>query len=191
MALEMRDPKRSRRLTLILFAVACVLQAGLAPQVDVLGGRVNVMAALVLALSFTFSPREAVYLGFFSGLFFDLTQPVPLGLMTLLLTACSFALSSMSRGTLGGLNGGTVRIACVASFALNAVYAICLLLLGQATDVLYAIGVHGFASAVLDAAMSLPFLFFSTQGDSSLGFSAKGAGRKGSGTRFKSPKSLK
>lgn len=175
MALEVRDTKRSRRSTIIMFLVALALQLGLAPQIELFGGRVNVMAALLLAFAPGMEAGPAALLGFAAGLSFDLSQPVPLGLMALVLTIAGFVLASASRGTLGGLNRDTVRLVAIAAVLLNVLYAICLLLLGQVDGILIAIGVHGLVSAALDVAMACAFLYFNGPQDSGLGFSGSGS----------------
>ena len=67
-------------------AIACVLlQAGLAPQISIAGGRVNFMIILVCLSVFSGDPTRAVICGFCSGLFYDLSAAVPVGVMSLLL----------------------------------------------------------------------------------------------------------
>mgnify|MGYP000819804298 CR=1 FL=1 len=79
--------------TFAIAAIVCVLlQAGLAPQISIAGGRVNFMIILVCLSVFSGDPTRAVVCGFCSGLFYDLSAAVPVGVMSLLLTVGSFAL---------------------------------------------------------------------------------------------------
>lgn len=79
--------------TFVIAAIVCVLlQAGLAPQISIAGGRVNFMIILVCLSVFSGDPTRAVVCGFCSGLFYDLSAAVPVGVMSLLLTVGSFAL---------------------------------------------------------------------------------------------------
>ena len=79
--------------TFVIAAILCVLlQAGLAPQISIAGGRVNFMIILVCLSVFSGDPTRAVVCGFCSGLFYDLSAAVPVGVMSLLLTVGSFAL---------------------------------------------------------------------------------------------------
>ena len=81
--------------TFVIAAIVCVLlQAGLAPQISIAGGRVNFMIILVCLSVFSGDPTRAVVCGFCSGLFYDLSAAVPVGVMSLLLTVGSFALGS-------------------------------------------------------------------------------------------------
>ena len=78
--------------TFVIAAIVCVLlQAGLAPQISIAGGRVNFMIILVCLSVFSGDPTRAVVCGFCSGLFYDLSAAVPVGVMSLLLTVGSFA----------------------------------------------------------------------------------------------------
>ena len=73
--------------TFVIAAIVCVLlQAGLAPQISIAGGRVNFMVILVCLSVFSGDPTRAVVCGFCSGLFYDLSAAVPVGIMSLLLT---------------------------------------------------------------------------------------------------------
>ena len=84
-------------------AIVCVLlQAGLAPQISIAGGRVNFMIVLVCLGVFSGDPTRAVICGFCSGLFYDLSAAVPVGVMSLLLTVGSFALVHSAAGQTGG-----------------------------------------------------------------------------------------
>ena len=72
--------------TFVIAAIVCVLlQAGLAPQISIAGGRVNFMIILVCLSVFSGDPTRAVVCGFCSGLFYDLSAAVPVGVMSLLL----------------------------------------------------------------------------------------------------------
>jgi len=64
--------------TFVIAAIVCVLlQAGLAPQISIAGGRVNFMIILVCLSVFSGDPTRAVVCGFCSGLFYDLSAAVP------------------------------------------------------------------------------------------------------------------
>lgn len=85
--------------TFVIAAIVCVLlQAGLAPQISIAGGRVNFMIILVCLSVFSGDPTRAVVCGFCSGLFYDLSAAVPVGVMPLLLTVGSFALVHSAAG---------------------------------------------------------------------------------------------
>lgn len=89
--------------TFVIAAIVCVLlQAGLAPQISIAGGRVNFMIILVCLSVFSGDPTRAVVCGFCSGLFYDLSAAVPVGVMSLLLTVGSFALVHSVAGQTGG-----------------------------------------------------------------------------------------
>lgn len=76
--------------TFVIAAIVCVLlQAGLAPQISIAGGRVNFMIILVCLSVFSGDPTRCRRVRFCSGLFYDLSAAVPVGVMSLLLTVGS------------------------------------------------------------------------------------------------------
>ena len=126
--------------TFVIAAIVCVLlQAGLAPQISIAGGRVNFMIILVCLSVFSGDPTRAVVCGFCSGLFYDLSAAVPVGVMSLLLTVGSFALVHSAAGQTGGTP--SARGITVGAFALviNVIYSIILLFMGLETSFVVAI----------------------------------------------------
>ena len=103
--------------TFAIAAIVCVLLlAGLAPQISIAGGRVNFMIILVCLSVFSGDPTRAVICGFCSGLFYDLSAAVPVGVMSLLLTVGSFALTHSAAGQTGATP--SARGITVGAFAL-------------------------------------------------------------------------
>ena len=161
--------------TFVIAAIVCVLlQAGLAPQISIAGGRVNFMIILVCL--------------FCSGLFYDLSAAVPVGVMSLLLTVGSFALVHSAVGQTGGTP--SARGVTVGAFALviNVIYSIILLFMGLETSFVVAIFGHALPSSILTGLVAIPFLMSGVVPQSGYGFSARG-GRQ-TGMRFK-PKTRK
>jgi len=182
--MEFRDSGPSQRSLAILVVIACVIQVALSPQISIFGGRFNAMLVLAGTLALTGNaPR-----GFFAGLFYDLTASVPVGLMTLLLTIGSFALSHVSNAGTTGFSGTSIRLFFVFSIVVCLANGIGLLLLGYEGDILVSLGAHGLMSALLSCALAVPFLMVAGSGNQGRGgFTAKGKG----GTRFKSSSSGK
>ena len=77
MAFELNSSGPSRgRLSGI--AVACILlHLALAPQIHLFGGAFNFMLVLTVSLAISLDSRTMVYIGFFSGLLYDLTTTGP------------------------------------------------------------------------------------------------------------------
>ena len=174
--------------TFVIAAIVCVLlQAGLAPQISIAGGRVNFMIILVCLSVFSGDPTRAVVCGFCSGLFYDLSAAVPVGVMSLLLTVGSFALvhTPSVRRRYPSARGVTVG-----AFALviNVIYSIILLFMGLETSFVVAIFGHALPSSILTGLVAIPFLMSGVVPQSGYGFSARG-GRQ-TGMRFK-PKTRK
>ncbi|OUN44651.1 hypothetical protein [Enorma massiliensis] len=186
--MDFRDSGPSQRSLVILAVVACVIQVALSPQISIFGGRFNAMLVLAGTLALTGNAPRAVYVGFFAGLFYDLTASVPVGLMTLLLTIGSFALSHVSNAGTTGFSGTSIRLFFVFSIVVCLANGIGLLLLGYEGDILISLGAHGLMSALLSCALAVPFLMVAGSANQGRGgFTAKGKG----GTRFKSSSSGK
>lgn len=180
--MEFRDAPASQRGLIVLAVVACVLQVSLVPQISILGGRFNAMLVLAGTFALMGNPARAVYVGFFAGLFYDLTASVPVGLMTLILMVASFALASMASAGTNGFSGTSIRLFFVYALVVCLVNGIALLVLGYEGDILLSLGSHGLVSALLSTLLAVPFLMASGGGSQGRGgFSAKGKG----GTRFK------
>lgn len=174
----------SPRGPLVPIIIAFLLQAGVAPQVSILGGRINFAVAAACALAPGMAPGSAALLGFGCGLVFDLTSSMPVGLMPLLLTIACFALAGASRGHALGLIAEGARLTGVAVTVVTLIYGLAVFLLGIETSFVAAVLSHGLITAVLTVIASLPFLAFSTGGERTGGFSAAGS----RGTRFKTPR---
>lgn len=184
MAFELNGtgPARSR---LIGIAVACVvLHLALAPQLRPFGGAFNFMLVLTASLAISVDSRSMVFIGFFSGLLYDLTTTGPVGLMSLLLALAGYGVALVSRGLASGLGMETLRVVIAAIFGVNLIYAIAMLLLGVETSILVSVGVHGLASTVLDVVACVPFLLIAGASSGQRGFSAR-RGAYGRGSRFK------
>lgn len=178
MALEFREPASSPRALVALGIGACVLQVALAPQFSLLGGRFNFMIVFAGVVALRGNARQAVYAGFFSGLFYDLTAAVPVGLMTLLTTVASFALATVGGSGANGFSSASVRLMAAFTAAICLVNAIGLVLLGTEGSILASIG-HAVSTTALTVLASVPALMLAGGPSSSAGFTVRG-GRGGS-----------
>lgn len=184
MAFELNNagPTRGR---LIAIALVClILHLAFAPQLRPFGGTFNFMLVLTASMAISVDSRSMVYIGFFSGLVYDLTTTGPIGLMSLLLALVGYGVAMISRGLTSGVGMETLRVVIAAIFGVNMIYAVAMLLLGVESSVLTSIGVHGLASTVLDVLASVPFLLMAGAQAGSRGFSARGRAH-GRGSRFK------
>lgn len=181
--MDLRDQGSSTR-SFVIAAVVCVLlQAGLAPQITLAGGRINFMIVLVCLAAAGGSPSRTVICGFLCGLFYDLSAAVPVGLMSLLLTIGSFALAHSLAFQAGGTTASRAFMVGVFAFAINAIYSIILLFMGLETSFVVAVFGHALPSAILTGLLSIPFVALGAGGGASSGFSA--AGNRQGGMRFK------
>ncbi|AEB06968.1 rod shape-determining protein MreD [Coriobacterium glomerans PW2] len=154
-----------RRLEGALIAAAVVLQLALAPQISIAGGRINFMLILAAVTALDGNERGAVLTGFACGLLYDLSAPVPIGLMALMLTLASFALARVSPPGSSVPSLASIRSVVMFSFAVSILYALLLMLMGRESDPFVALVEHGLTSAILTALIAVPFLFVKGSGN--------------------------
>lgn len=186
--MEMRDPGRARRALVIAGFVALVLQVGIAPQIQILGGRFNFLLAFAGSCALLGEPAPAVVTGFIAGLCYDLTASVPVGLMTLLMTIGSFVLAGAAGGAATGLSGRSIQLVFIYALAICLVNGIALVIIGTESSILTALVGHGLTTAVLSTIAAVGFLAVQGRADTSpRGFSVRGRG----GMRYKGRKGLR
>lgn len=181
--MDLREQGAGSRAFVIAAIVCALLQAGLSPQISIAGGRVNFMIILVCLSVFSGNPTRAVVCGFCSGLFYDLSASVPVGVMSLLLTVGSFALVHSAAGQVGGTPGARGVTVGVFALVVNVVYSIILLFMGLESSFVVAVFGHALPSSIMTGLFAIPFLASSVVPQSGYGFSARG-GRQ-AGMRFK------
>ncbi|MDY4040584.1 MAG: rod shape-determining protein MreD [Collinsella sp.] len=160
---------------------ALLLQVGVAPQISILGGRFNFLAALACALAPGLAPGRAALVGFACGIAFDLTASTPVGLTSLVLTVACFAIATSTQGMPLGLTAAGVRLTGLGILAAELASGLGLFLMGVEGSLVTAILSHGLVSAALTLLAALPLLMIAPTGDTGRGFSARSRG----GTRYK------
>lgn len=178
-----RSSSQSQQVVIVLAVIAGVLQVALAPQISLFGGRFNFMLAFALATALKGDSPQAVFAGFFAGLFYDLTASVPVGLMTLLTLVASFVLAGIGGAGTSGFSSTSMRLAGAAALAVCLLNGIALVILGVEGSLLFSFG-HAIMTAVLTTIATIPFLMASSSAPS---LGGGGMSRPlHSGTRFKS-----
>lgn len=184
MPIDYRDPARGRRVILIAGVVAFALQVAIAPQVSLLGGRFNFMAAYACAVALQGEPGTAAVAGFASGLAYDLTASVPVGLMALILTVGSYVLAGINAGAGGALSGRTLQLLGICLGVECLLNGIILMVMGIEGSILTGLVGHGVTTAVLSTVAGSGFLLaLGSTGGSSRGFTARGKGSRLKGIR--------
>ena len=179
--MEIRDKYKYHRVIAILAIICALLQLMFAPHIHIIGGVINFMMILTVSVALIGGSRYGCITGFFAGLFYDLTSPVPMGLMMLFLSIMGFILGSSERNRVVEQLVDAVKLSFFACSICNMVYGVCLLMLHIEHSFLQAVLVHGLMSGVVTALVSIPFMYILSRTDMGQGF----AGRAG-GTRFRS-----
>lgn len=103
---------RTARLAVIAFA-AIVLDAALAPEIEIAGARPDFLVMVVVYASLAVGPRTATIVGFLLGLAADAEMPEYLGLNAFALSATAYATS----GLWSHLVRANVFVQCLVLFA--------------------------------------------------------------------------
>lgn len=177
------NPSSSNSRFIAPVVISLVLQVALASHISILGGTFNLAVALACALALALTPGQAALAGFALGLFFDLTNAVPVGLMSFLLTIAAFALAGASGGHALGFTSDGIRLTAAAVLVVCLAYGFASFLLGVDTSFVSSVFGHGLATGILSVIASLPLLACFGSGDAGRGFSAARHGSRYKGLR--------
>ncbi len=177
------DTSKNKRSLVGLGIVLAILQLAIVPNVALVGGRCN-LALVFVALACLGGPvASAPAIGFGAGLFYDLAGSGPIGLMALLLTLVGFALASSGRSRVADDPGASITIFVAVSVVVGLVYAIVLLVFGQAPSFVDVVFLRALPGCILDVvAFAICSFLLARFGSTPSGFGA-GKGSRG-GSRF-------
>ena len=144
------DTGKFRRVSIVLAVVLALLQLSIAPNVGILGGRANLALVLAACLCLGGDAAKGPAIGFACGLFYDLAGSGPIGLMALLLTLLGFALSAGGHSRVADDPTASVVLFVPAALIVEGVYAIVLLVFGQASSFVDVVLMRALPGAVLD-----------------------------------------
>ena len=144
------DTGRARRVSIALAVVLGILQLSIVPNIGIIGGRANLALVFVASVCLGGETSKAPVTGFFAGLFYDLAGSGPIGLMALLLTLTGFALSAAGRSRVSDDPTASVVLFAPVALAVEVLYAIVLLLFGQAESFVEVVFMRALPGAVLD-----------------------------------------
>ncbi len=141
------------------------------------------LALVLVALACLGGPVSAApAIGFASGLFYDMAGSGPIGLMALLLTLVAFALASAGRSRVVDDPSASVAIFVPIALGVSVLYAIVLLVCGQASSFVDVVFLRAIPGAVLDTvAFAVCAFVMGRFGAPATGF---GSGKKRGGNRF-------
>lgn len=148
--MKLNNQAPSHRSTVILGIVLALLQLSVVPNVGILGGRANLALVFVACACMGADTPKAPVIGFLAGLFYDLAGSGPVGLMALLLTVVAWLLSSTGRSSVAEDLPSALALFAPVALVVALVYAIVLLVSGQASSFVDAVFLRGLPGAVLD-----------------------------------------
>ena len=153
------DQNLWQRQALTVGVVCVVAQLVLAPYLAIAGGHPNFMVVCALTVSLTGGGSPALLASFLAGLFFDLTSTTPVGLMALELTLASFILGFERRDRIMEEPIPAYRDACLAALAVELVYQLALMMVGQGAPLLDMVFLRWLPASFLDWLALVPFVF--------------------------------
>lgn len=179
--MQVNDQSRNRRSMLWLGILCLVLQLALAPSIGVGNGRINFALVYAAIFSLAVGGRDGVLCGFVAGIVFDLSTTGPIGLMALLLTGMAYVLGLEERNRFADGFPAVMATFGVASLAVIFLYHLCMLVSGQAADLIDVIVMRTLPTFALTFVAFMPFAWFlcrSAEG------TAGGLGRRRRGGHF-------
>ena len=177
--MQVADKNRDRRDTLILAVVCAVCQLALAPNIGIGNGRANFGLIFTACIAFNVGGRRGVLVGFFAGLFFDLSTTGPVGLMAGCCAAAAYLLGQDGRNRMAGEFAATVAEFSIATLVVSLVYHFAMLMVGQSFSLLDVLVLRTLPTAFLTIVAFLPFAWFysrSTGGGPSLSMGGRHRG---------------
>lgn len=177
------DTSKNKRSLVILGIMLAILQLAIVPNIALIGGRCNLALVFVALACLGGASTAAPAIGFGAGLFYDLAGSGPIGLMALLLTLLGFALASAGRSRVSDDPVASITIFVPASLIVGFLYAIVLLVCGQASSFVDVVFLRALPGCVLDVIVFAICSFVLARFDSSpSGFG--GGKRSRGGSRF-------
>ena len=158
--MQVADRNREPRSAAVLAVICGLAQLALAPNIGLGNGRANFALIFSACVALLVGGRRAVLVGFFAGLFFDLSTTGPLGLMAFCLTVSSFLLGLEERNRMSGDLAVTLALFCGADLGVSLVYHLAMLLVGQADSLLDVIVFRTLPTALLTAVFFVPFAYY-------------------------------
>ena len=176
--MQIQDKHRQRRTVILLCIVCVVLQLAFAHAIGLGNGHPNFMFVFAACVALIQGGTTGVVCGYAAGLFFDLTTTGPLGLMSLLLTICSFILGMNVRNVFVDDPRVALVEGALAALGVNLIYSIAMLIAGDASSIVDVVFFRALPTAVLTFVAYLPFAFF---------FSRSGRNKTGLGSSIGKP----
>lgn len=161
--MQVKDTNKNRVSTLVVGLICLVLQLGVAPNLGLGEGRMNLALVFAACYALIVGGRSGVVVGFFSGLVYDLSTTGPIGLMTLLLTVMSYFLGVEERNRFADGFPQSLVTFGIASLAVEFAYHFVMLAMGQASSFADAFLVRTLPSFALTFVVFMPFGYYFTR----------------------------
>lgn len=155
--MQIQDRNRQRKTTVILAVICALLQLSLSHVIGLGSGHPSFCFVFAVCMALTRGGTIGVVSGFAAGLLFDLTTTGPMGLMSLLLTICSFILGYKVRNALAENPRVAFAEVAVASLVVNLVYSFAMLITGDASSIIDVVFFRALPTAILTFLVFLPF----------------------------------
>ena len=158
--MQVTDIGHNRR-TLIILSLVCVfLHLAISPGIAISNGHPNFMLILAGSVALWLGGSTGVAFGFCSGLFFDLTTTGPVGLMAFLMCISSWLVGYSGRNRFAEGWAVPSLYFLAQNAAVSALYALAMILVGQASSPFETILYRAVPSIFLTSLFFLPFLLF-------------------------------
>lgn len=161
--MQVKDANKSRVSTLVVGLICLLLQLGVAPNLGLGEGRMNLALVYAACYALVVGGRRGVVMGFVSGLVYDLSTTGPLGLMTMLLTIMSYFLGIEERDRFADGFPQSLVTFGIASLVVEFAYHFVMLMMGQASSLTDVLFVRTLPSFALTFVVFMPFSYYFTR----------------------------
>lgn len=158
--MQVNDANKNRVAALVVGLLCLFLQVGVAPNLGLGEGRMNLALVYAGCYALSVGGRKGVAAGFIAGLVYDLSTTGPIGLVAMLLTAMAYFLGAEERNRFAD---GLPQ--CLASFGISCLavelaYHFVMLMMGQASSLGDAFVIRALPSFALTFVVFLPFGYY-------------------------------
>lgn len=163
--MQIQDRNRQRRVTVVLAVICLVCQLAFSHVIGLGSGHPNFAFVFAVCMALLRGGTLGVVSGFAAGFVFDLTTTGPMGLMSLLLTVCSFVLGYKVRNSFAENPNVALAQGAVSALVVSLIYSLAMLIAGDASSIVDVIVFRALPTALLTFIAFVPFaLVLSRQG---------------------------
>ena len=157
--MQINDSRRNKKSLFALGLLCAFLHLAIAPNIALFQGRANFALIFAMLIAFSQPGKNVIWVGFLSGLFFDLTTSGPVGLMAFELTCATYYICIQDRNRMGDSSGDLMKTFIGIAFVVSFIYGIAMLFVGVSTSFIQTVFLRCLPTTILDCIAFIPFMY--------------------------------